>query len=95
MTTDTTTNATIRVKPRAWNDFAHRDRFIHIINDDEHAANLLCEVFPDMDQRHPYALCGVTLTVFPNDPPSGYVTDDFADMCPECTEIEQHNKANT
>ena len=46
--------------------------------------------FPGME-RHPFALCGVSLPHFPEDPvylPSDYDYDeDEGEICPECIEI--------
>ncbi|REJ07382.1 hypothetical protein DY023_04065 [Microbacterium bovistercoris] len=67
-------------KVRAWNDVEWRDRYLHIIDDDEHAADMLAEVFSGVDQRHPFALCGVSLVCFgPN-----RSAMDAQPYCPEC-----------
>lgn len=89
MSTSTTITVTSRPETRAWDDFEHRDRYFHAVSDDEHAADLLCEAFPDMDQRHPYALCGVSLVVFPGDPEFLHFLDPYsAEKCPECAALE-------
>lgn len=67
-------------KVRAWNDLEWRDRYVHIVDDDEHAADMLAEVFSDVDQRHPFALCGVSLSCLEPNPPATDARDD----CPEC-----------
>jgi len=74
---------TTEPRTRAWNDVKWRDLYMHIVDDDEHAADMLAEVFADIDQRHPYALCGVSLVVFGGGP---YV-DLPRPYCPECLEL--------
>ncbi|SFR71775.1 hypothetical protein SAMN04488591_3121 [Microbacterium azadirachtae] len=71
---------TTEPKTRAWNDLRWRDRYLHIIEDDEHAADMLAEVFADIDQRHPYALCGVSLACLEPNPQRVEAEHD----CPEC-----------
>lgn len=71
---------------RAWNDVDWRDRYRHIISDDEHAANMLAEVLTGVDQRHPYALCGVSLVCFESNPPAALPAGD----CPTCLELNGH-----
>ncbi|MFV4914397.1 hypothetical protein PFZ49_12825 [Microbacterium lacticum] len=91
MNTQPTTTDQTRPKLREWNDFYWRDRWMHIISEDEWAAELLADAnFPGME-RHPFALCGVSLPHFPEDPvylPSDYDYDeDEGEICPECIEI--------
>jgi len=73
----------IRPRTRPWNDIEWRDRYRHIVDDDEHAASMLAEVFAEVDQRHPYALCGVSLVIFERRPPQVGPSRD----CPECLEL--------
>lgn len=87
MNTQPTNPDPIRPKLHAWNDFEHRDRYMHSISEDEWAAELLADAdFPGME-RHPFALCGVSLAVFPGDPITGYFPG--SEKCPECAELEQ------
>lgn len=70
-------------KTRAWNDTDWRDRYLHIVSDDEHAADLLAEALTAIDHRHPYALCGVSLvSLRPGDAalPANAI-------CPECAAL--------
>lgn len=77
---------TAEPKSRAWNDVEWRDRYRHIISDDEHAANMLAEVLAEVDQRHPYALYGVSLVCFEPNPPAALPVSD----CPAYLELNGH-----
>lgn len=67
-------------KTRAWNDIEWRDRYMHIVSDDEHAADMLAEALSGIDPRHPFALCGVSLVCFEQNP----TPDAPRASCPEC-----------
>lgn len=69
------------VLSRAWDDLEWRDRYVHIVDDDEHAADMLAEVFSSIDQRHPFALCGVSLVCLELTPASA---PEARNDCPEC-----------
>lgn len=86
MNTQPTPTDSNQPKRRAWNDYEWRDQWMHAISEDEWAAELLADAnFPGME-RHPYALCGVSLPVFPGDPITGYFPG--SEMCPECAALE-------
>lgn len=70
-------------KTRAWNDLEWRDRYRHIVSDDEHAADMLAEVFAEIDHRHPYALCGVSLVCLEPNPSVARAQGG----CPECLQL--------
>ena len=70
-------------KTRAWNDVEWRDRYLHIVDEDEHVADLLAEVFVEVDPRHPYALCGVSLACLEPNPRRVEPEQD----CPECVAL--------
>ncbi len=98
MNTQPTINAKTRPTLHAWNDYEHRDRFQHIVDDDEHAADLLAEALPEgtIDLRHPYALCGVSLVMFPGTE-TRFTDEDFwsQELCPVCADLAHVSHAAT
>lgn len=80
-------------KTRAWNDIEWRDRHVHIVSDDEHAAGMLAEALSGIDPRHSFALCGVSLVCFERNP----TPDAPRPSGPECVAInwEQDRHAST
>ncbi|MGM7667980.1 hypothetical protein [Microbacterium sp. A93] len=70
-------------KTHAWDDVDWRDRYLHIVSDDEDAADMLAEVLAEVDQRHPYALCGLSPVCFERKPDPEVSRTD----CPECLEL--------